>query len=266
MNEKNDIFFQQYENCVICEHNCQVNRKLEEGFCRTSDKFFISSVMTHVGEEKIINPTLAIFISGCNARCNFCYNSEAAFNSTKGVEVSPEMLAKQIDFELAKNPKIETVSFLGGDPIPHLPKVIETVSLVETKTKFVLNSNFYFTEKILIEILDYFDVFLVDFKFGNDSCAENIAQLPNYTEVLKRNLKILQKHNQFDKILIRHLLMPNHFDCCFVPVVNWLSENLQGVKFSFLDQFVGKEKLSESEIEKAWKYLENLSESFRFAK
>lgn len=255
MNKKKYNFFKHYKNCVICEHNCQINRKIEVGFCATSDKFFISSVMTHIGEEKIISPTLAIFISGCNAKCNFCYNSETAFDSTKGVEVSPQMLAKQIDFEINKNPNIKTVSFLGGDPIPHLPKVIETVSLVQGKTKFVLNSNFYFTEKVLVEILDYFQVFLVDFKFGSDACAEKIAQLPNYTKILERNLKILQNHNQFEKILIRHLLMPNHFDCCTKPIMEWLSDNFRGVKFSLLEQFVGNDKLNEREVEQAKNYL-----------
>ncbi|MCC7431288.1 4Fe-4S cluster-binding domain-containing protein [bacterium] len=249
--------FTHYENCALCEHNCFVNRKTDEGFCKASEKMFVASEMVHVSEEVLINPTYAIFISGCNARCNFCYNSETAFNPQKGVEVSPKLLAKQIDFRLLQNPEVKTVSFLGGDPIPHLPKILETISFVKTKTSFVFNSNFFLTQKVLKKILPFFDIFLVDYKFGNDFCAEKIAQLPNYTQVLQQNLLVFQKQKLLEKLLVRHLLMPKHFDCCFVPIVDWFAKNLDKVNFSLLLQFAGSQKLSEKDKFLALTYAES---------
>jgi putative pyruvate formate lyase activating enzyme len=33
------------------------------------------------------------------------------------------------------------------------------------------------------------------------------------------------------------LLLPGHFDCCYRPIVAWLSENMPDVKFSLRDGY-----------------------------
>ena len=39
-------------------------------------------------------------------------------------------------------------------------------------------------------------------------------------------------------LIVRHLLLPGHFDCCFRPIVSWLRANLPGVKFSIRDGYL----------------------------
>ena len=39
------------------------------------------------------------------------------------------------------------------------------------------------------------------------------------------------------RLLVRHLLMPGHFDCCTRPALEWLA-TLPGVEVSLLTQYV----------------------------
>ena len=36
---------------------------------------------------------------------------------------------------------------------------------------------------------------------------------------------------------IRHLVMPNHVDCCTRPVLAWLAENMPDVPVNIMDQY-----------------------------
>jgi putative pyruvate formate lyase activating enzyme len=40
-------------------------------------------------------------------------------------------------------------------------------------------------------------------------------------------------------MIIRHLVLPNHFDCCSKPVLDWISENLDNskVRVNIMDQY-----------------------------
>lgn len=39
-------------------------------------------------------------------------------------------------------------------------------------------------------------------------------------------------------LIVRHLLLPGHFDCCFLPVVHWLADRMPDVKFSLRDGYL----------------------------
>ena len=42
------------------------------------------------------------------------------------------------------------------------------------------------------------------------------------------------KHSE---LIVRHLLMPGHLECCWRPVAEWLAENLPGVKVNLRSGF-----------------------------
>jgi putative pyruvate formate lyase activating enzyme len=44
-------------------------------------------------------------------------------------------------------------------------------------------------------------------------------------------------HSEGKRVLVRHLLMPGHFDCCTRPVLEWLA-GLPGVEVSLLTQYI----------------------------
>ncbi|MBL8851316.1 MAG: hypothetical protein JNG89_16660, partial [Planctomycetaceae bacterium] len=81
------------------------------------------------------------------------------------------------------------------------------------------------------------DTYIADFKFGNDSCAQRIASVDNYVAIVTRNLQTAARQGS---LIVRHLLLPGHFDCCFVPIVQQLRRALPGVKFSLRDGYLPK--------------------------
>jgi putative pyruvate formate lyase activating enzyme len=79
-----------------------------------------------------------------------------------------------------------------------------------------------------------FDVWLADFKFGNDACAQRLAKVSSYVRIVQENLLWADEHSE---LMVRHLLMPGHVECCWQPVAAWLAENLPGVKVNLRSGF-----------------------------
>jgi len=71
-------------------------------------------------------------------------------------------------------------------------------------------------------------------------------------------------------MIIRHLVMPNHIECCTKPVLKWISENLprDRVLVNIMDQYRPEYKARQfkdiarrphsNEIEEAYRYAEEL--------
>jgi putative pyruvate formate lyase activating enzyme len=123
---------------------------------------------------------------------------------------------------------------LGGEPTIHLPAALEFVSLLPETAKLIWKTNAHGSAPAR-ELLDgMFDVWLVDFKFGNDACAQRLAKTPDYVRVVEENLLWADDHSE---LIVRHLLMPGHVECCWKPVAEWLAENLPGVKVNLRSGF-----------------------------
>jgi putative pyruvate formate lyase activating enzyme len=195
--------------------------------------------MLHLGEEELLRPAHAIFFSGCTATCAFCTAARFAFRPTYGIPVTAEMLAARIEQRQAEGAR--SVCFIGGDPAPHIALILETLDRLGSRRHIpaVFNSNFYLTDEAL-ELLDgAIDIYLPDLKFGPavgpQSCGERIGGMPNYWNVVTGCIG--RVHKEGKRILVRHLLMPGHFDCCTRPALEWLA-GLPGVEVSLLTQYV----------------------------
>jgi putative pyruvate formate lyase activating enzyme len=85
------------------------------------------------------------------------------------------------------------------------------------------------------ELLDgMFDVWVADFKFGNDACALRLARVRDYLRIVRENLVWASAHSN---LTIRHLLMPGHLECCWRPIAEWLSAELPQTKVSLRSGF-----------------------------
>ncbi len=209
-----------FERCSLCERNCAIDRRVEKGSCNVS-KPLIASEFLHMGEERPIVPSHTIFFSGCNFKCVYCQNFDISQNPDYGMKLEPEKLAKIID--LRRKQGSMNVNFVGGEPTPNLPYIIRAMKKTRENIPLVWNSNLYLSENAM-KILDGFaDLYLTDFKYGNDKCAEELSGISNYTEIVMRNHKLA-----FDagEMIIRHLVIPNHVECCSKPLIKWISENL----------------------------------------
>jgi putative pyruvate formate lyase activating enzyme len=209
-----------FECCVLCEKNCKVDRRYETGACGVK-KQCIASEFLHMGEEAPLVPSHTIFFAGCNLKCVYCQNWDISQYPNRGMELEPEKLAKIID--LRRKQGSMNVNFVGGDPTPNLPYILKTMKKTKENIPVIWNSNLYLSE-LSMKLLDGFvDLYLTDFKYGNNECAERLSGISNYIEIIRRNHKIA--HDAGDMI-IRHLIIPNHVECCSKPLLKWIADNL----------------------------------------
>jgi putative pyruvate formate lyase activating enzyme len=97
------------------------------------------------------------------------------------------------------------------------------------------NSNFYMSKETMCVLRSLMDAWLPDFKFGPGKCAVDLSKTPWYWETVTNNLKLI--HEWGEDFVIRHLIMPNHVDCCTKPVLDWIARNMPEVPINIMDQY-----------------------------
>lgn len=225
---KKEITSKILEGCILCERRCGVNRKEgEKGYCNVLESK-ISSEFMHFGEERQLVPSHTIFFNRCNFGCVFCQNYDIS-QRDGGRFVEPERLAKIIDKKGGRN-----VNWVGGDPTPNLYYIIEVLSWINESLPQIWNSNMYLTREGMNILAKLMDVYLTDFKYGNDECADNLSKVENYTEIIKRNHKIAEKTGD---LIIRHLVLPGHLECCTKPILEWIDNNLDHPMVNIMEQY-----------------------------
>jgi len=226
--------------CALCEHRCGANRREGRpgrcGVLRTK----VASHFIHYGEERPLVPSYTVFLAGCNLRCVFCQNWDISTDAEAGEVIEPGVLARMIEARgiapigAPACRGIRNVNWVGGDPIPHLPYVLRVLQELELDVPQVWNSNMYMTREALEVLAGTMDVYLTDLKFGNDRCARELCGAPRYWEVVTRNH--LQAARQ-GEVVVRHLMLPGHLECCTLPVLEWLGEHLPQAAVNVMDQY-----------------------------
>lgn len=85
------------------------------------------------------------------------------------------------------------------------------------------NSNFFMSNDAMHILSSLIDVWIPDFKFGPGKCALDLSKTPWYWETVTNNLRLVHTWNE--NFVIRHLIMPNHVECCTKPVLDWIAKN-----------------------------------------
>ncbi len=245
-------------HCSFCERRCGVNRmEGERGHCSVL-KSRVASDFIHWGEEPELVPSYTIFFSGCTFNCVYCQNWDISQNSNAGRYIKSQILAEMIGDKIARN-----VNWVGGDPTPNLGYILEVLRRCEANLAQVWNSNMYLTEESMKLLNGTMDVYLTDFKYGNDNCAKRLSNVVNYWEIITRNHMI---SNEQGEVIIRHLVLPNHLKCCSKPILQWISKNLKNVKVNVMAQYRPEYKASKyDDLKHRLKYDEFLK-AHRFAK
>ncbi len=255
---KIEISKKMLEQCEFCENKCKANRKQGDvGYCGIGEGSKVSSAFLHHGEEPPLVPSGTIFFSGCTFECVFCqnwdistigkrspansqYNNERRSNGTsvdgKQLAVFADVLARQG----ARN-----INYVGGDPTPNLHTIIDSLNYQTKNICQLWNSNFYNTIKALELLTDLMDFWLPDFKYGNNKCGKKYSNITNYWDVLTRNLKYIYDWGSRD-IIIRHLVMPGHLDCCTKPILKWVAKEIPGTVVNIMQQYRPEHKVNSS--------------------
>jgi len=223
-----------YSKCLLCEHRCGTDRAGgDRGKCKASDQVRLFRHRIEYGEEPELVPSHLFYLSGCDLRCVFCIAGANAFDPQRGRPLDQALFDDAVAWGRTRGAK--NLQWVGGEPTIHLPTLLELMSRCPDLPPIVWKSDFYGTPEAFELLLGSVDVFVADFKFGNDVCAKRLAGVENYTSIVQRNLQIAAA--QAD-LIVRHLLLPGHFDCCFRPIAAWMKQHLPRAKFSVRDGYL----------------------------
>ncbi|MEM4591384.1 MAG: radical SAM protein [Nitrososphaerota archaeon] len=273
MDLKVELVRRMLRHCNFCRWNCKVDRVggSKRGTCMLDYTSRVSSYFHHLGEElpiRGVRGSGTIFFTSCNMRCAFCQNSDISKDKDNGLVVDPRLLAMMM-WELRVE-GCHNINLVGGEPTVHLHTIVEAISLLgavqptkdklsylwmmkpdalrwrrlepsqylydgELNTPILWNSNMYMSLEVLEILRELVDIWLPDFKFGGNACSIKLARTPWYWETVSRNHKII--YDWGEDIVVRHLVMPNHVECCTKKVLDWIAKNMPGVPVNVMDQY-----------------------------
>lgn len=315
-----DIVRAMLRRCTFCRWLCKVDRvegkKL--GACMLTDESRVGSYFHHFGEELVFRGTHGsgtIFFTSCNMRCLFCQNGDISRDRFNGIPFNVRELA-----QIALILRLEgchNINWVGGEPTIHLHSIVESIwylakegfaitpnqkelaklNLVkadyrnypkdrrfasykgEFNVPMLFNTNMFLSKEAMIILRPLVDIWLPDFKFGIGNCALRLARTPWYYDTITNNLKVLYEWKE--EMLIRHLIMPNHVECCTKQTLEWIAKNIPNTLVNVMDQYrpesyadpnnpnfsksaydIARLPTSE-EILKAWRYAEELGLDYK---
>jgi putative pyruvate formate lyase activating enzyme len=268
-----ELAWRMLAHCNFCRWNCRVDRTraTKLGACKLAAGTRVSSYFHHPGEELVyrgIEGSGTIFFTSCNMRCAFCQNGDISTDKDNGEVVDARTLAAMAWLLRAEG--CHNVNWVGGEVTIHLHTIVEAIALLghgfapsraeleralPTKgdrtfwhrpqperasyrrafnAPMLWNSNFFMTDEAMKILRLLIDVWLPDFKFGPGRCATTLARTPWYWQTVTGNLLKLREWGE--DLTIRHLVMPNHVECCTYPVLDWIAEFMPGAPVNIMDQ------------------------------
>jgi len=269
-----ELAYRMLAHCNFCPWNCRVDRAAgtKFGACKLASGSRVSSHFHHTGEELFYRGTQGsgtIFFTSCNMRCAFCQNGEISTDKDNGEETDSRTLAAMA--WTLRREGCHNINWVGGEVVIHLHAIVDAIALLgrdfapsaaelkrarRTKAdrffrfdeapgaagydgKFnapmLWNSNFFITPESMKLLRVLTDVWLPDFKFGPGRCAMTLAKTPWYWETVTRNIALIAGWGE--DFSVRHLVMPNHVDCCTYPVLEWIAENVPAAPVNVMAQF-----------------------------
>ena len=210
------------QDCCFCERRCGADRLHgDRGYCGAGRNFSLFSAFPHMGEEPELVPSGTIFTGGCSILCLHCQNWDISQWNHVGDSLTPEMMAQQVADLTEKG--CRNINMVGGDPTPYVWHWLETFNNVKKPIATVWNSNSYYSLESAKLLAGFIDLYLLDFKYGNDQCAGDISDAPGYWETATRNH--LMAH-QYGELIVRVLVLPGHNECCTRPILEWIHDSL----------------------------------------
>ncbi len=221
--------------CILCERRCMIDRRRRVGACRVDIRTYVHSWFHHLGEEAPLVPSGTIFYGGCNFTCVYCQNYDVSQTMPRSGEVVDARRLAEIQ-RLLRIHGARNINHVGGDPTPSLHTIVESLLYLDVNVPQLWNSNMYMSIEAMEILVDIIDIWLPDFKYGNDKCALRLSAAPRYFETVTRNLRIAAENGD---MIIRHLVLPGHLECCTKPVLRWIAENLprDRVLVNIMDQY-----------------------------
>lgn len=164
-----------------------------------------------------------IFFSGCNLQCVFCQNHQISQGKVGQKEYSVEQLAEiMLDLQKQGAVNVDLVS-----PTIWILPIKEAILIAKNRGLVIpiaWNSNAYESEQLLKKMEGLVDIYLPDFKYGDDKIALKYSNAKNYSKIAEKairemlrqvgNLK-LERGIAKKGIIVRHLILPDNLENSF---------------------------------------------------
>ncbi len=253
----------EYRRCRLCPLDCRIDRTRHVPPCTVllSPTCFLRDTL--VSEERIISPSYSVFFQGCNLKCVYCHAQPKGFINHFGQAYDPEDAADDASISVTA----KTMSFIGGNPDNSIKAALETLFHLNRQIPVVWNTNFYVNKASLDYLHKIAEVYTVDLK-AYKWCGEMLCGRNDYFPVVSDNIKYLIGSQPESLLIIRHLMLPNHFKCCTEPILHWIKDHAACAKLNLMDSYFPCHSarqiqklnriLTEREIEYAKEFANNL--------
>jgi len=178
----------------------------------------VSQAGPHHGEEPVLSGSHgsgAIFLAGCNLHCVFCQNHDISCDGSSNGEDAKD-LAETVLFLQATG--CHNINFVT--PSHHADVIAKSVKIARKrglKIPVVYNCGGYESRDTLHLLENVVDIYMPDVKFFDKDACKRYLNTPDYGNVVKEALKIMQQQVgdlvmedglAIRGLLIRHLVMP----------------------------------------------------------
>ena len=172
--------------CRLCPRNCGTDRRVRQGFCRSSDTMHAARAAKLFYEEGPLVGTGgsgAIFFTGCNLACPFCQNREISRGSggNEGIPLSPERLA-EICLKLQEVGAVNINLVTASHFVPPVAEAITRAKKQGLSIPVVYNTSSYEKPETLALLEGLVDIYLPDLKFCDPELSRRYLGLSDYFE------------------------------------------------------------------------------------
>jgi putative pyruvate formate lyase activating enzyme len=203
----------------------------------------------HFGEEPVLvgsekQGSGTIFFGGCNLACVFCQNYQISQQGVGDYYSIEDLVEIMLDLQKQGAANINLVT-----PTIWFKQIRKAVIGAKKQgliLPIVWNSNGYEKVEIIEEMNGLVDVYLPDFKYGDDLVGLKFSKAPNYSQVAFAavdemfnqvgNLVLAEQGLAKKGLMIRHLVLPNNPENSF-KVLELLKKIDPKVNISLMNQY-----------------------------
>jgi putative pyruvate formate lyase activating enzyme len=266
------------ENCEMCPNFCRVNRlEGEKGRCRLGSALVVSSANLHYGEEPVLvgrGGSGTVFFTCCNLECVFCQNYDISQLDYGRTVDQNELVQIMLTLQERGAENINLVT-----PTPQAAQIFEAVKRARERglnIPIVYNCGGYENPGFLRELDGLVQIYMPDFKYGNDEAGSRYSGVSEYFTWCCQAL--LEMHRQVGDLqtdhrgvatrglLVRHLVLPNRI-ADSTRVIDFLASAVsRGTYLNIMDQYHPAFHASEHEFLRRRVFRQEVEEVLQYAR
>ncbi|MDO8668529.1 MAG: radical SAM protein [bacterium] len=185
-----------------------------------------------------------IFFTGCNLKCVYCQNYQISWQNL-GKEYSVDELASLM-LELQNQGALNIDLVSPTIWVNQIKVAIKSAREKGLRLPIVWNSNAYESAEMIRGLEGLVDIYLPDFKYGDNSLALKYSGVKNYVEKAKEaikemlgqvgNLKLSKQGIAERGLMVRHLILPGNIENS-LKVLNYIKEIDKDICFNLMSQY-----------------------------